>query len=605
MKGRLTLVVALASLWIAAVIVRLVELQVVHHPHYVSLAERQQQQVVEISSSRGTIYDARGRALAVSVPVDSAYAEPGSVGDPKAVARAVAEVVPEVDAAELAATLARDKAWVWVARKLDAPQSEALHRLRLPGIGFVEETKRYYPNRELAASVLGFVGMDDHGLAGLEQVFDHEVAGRPIHRTLLRDARRETAAPVDEPFAEAEPGRDLVLTLDAAVQHIVEQELQRAVEEHQARWGSAVLLDPSSGAVLAMATYPGFDPNRFNELGESRWRNRAIQDAYEPGSTFKVFTAAAALEANLFDPSDQLDCLMGEIWIDRRRIRDHKPFGLLTFRDVIAKSSNVGAIKVGLRVGGARLAETIRGFGFGRLTGIDLPGENAGQVHPLSDRNSLATAYVSFGQGLSLTPLQLANAVAAVAGGGTLRRPYVVASIGGGSGEPTRYRRPEVLGRPLSEATARQLERILEGVASPEGTGQAARIPGYRVAGKTGTAQTAEPGGYSSTRFVASFVGFAPARDPALVAAVVIDEPRLPAYHGGQVAAPAFRAMVERTLRYLDVPPDRDAVPSIPEILPLELPRASDRARMAYHGPPVEPSPEPPPGLPPDREGGA
>jgi len=596
MKERLTLVLVLASVWICAIAVRLVDLQIVRHRHFVELAERQQQKVIEVSSSRGTVYDARGRSLAVSVPVDSVYAEPRSIPDPRAVARALAATIPGLDASELAATLSKERAWVWVARKLDAPRAAAVRALDLPGIGFVEETKRYYPNRELAASVLGFAGMDDHGLAGLEQVFDREVAGRPIRRTLLRDARRETAAPVDQPFTEARPGRDLFLTLDASIQHIAEQELRRTVDEHQARWGSTVILDPNTGAVLAMATYPGFDPNRFNELEPQRWRNRAIQDAYEPGSTFKVITAAAALEANLIDPADELDCLMGEIWIDRHRIRDHKPFGLLTFRDVIAKSSNVGAIKVGLLVGGPRLQRTIQAFGFGRPTGIDLPGENTGQIHPLDGGSSLATAYASFGQGLSLTPLQLANAVAAVANGGTLWQPYVVASIGAGDGEPRVYRRPQVLDRPLSEATARQLERILEVVASPEGTGQAAMVPGYRVAGKTGTAQTAEDGGYSKTRFVASFVGFAPARHPVVAAAVVIDEPRLPAYHGGQVAAPAFRAMVERILRQLDVPPDLEDLPLQPRISPLRLELGPPVSRLARR--------EAPPGPPPDARGG-
>ena len=391
-----------------------------------------------------------------------------------------------------------------VQRKLDAPEARAVRKLvrerELTGLYFVEEAKRYYPNRELAAAVLGFVGTDDTGLAGLEQIYDQQVAGRPYRRSLLRDARLETASlPGDGPL-EAEAGRDLTLTLDATLQHIAERQLARAVEEHGARSGSVVMLDPRSGAVFAMASYPGFDPNRFGEYEETRWRNRAVQDAFEPGSTFKLVTAAAALGANVVDPSDVFDCGRGEVRIDGRRIRDHKSFADLTFREVIAKSSNVGAIHAGLAVGGGRLHRRIRAFGFGRTTGVDLPGEAAGLVHPMGDRDRLAAAYVSFGQGIAVTTLQLANAFAAVANGGVLHRPHLVAKIGGGKGEPPRPVVGEEIGRPLHPSTARELGRLLEAVVSPEGTGHAAEISGYRVAGKTGTAELGpKPGAPAST----------------------------------------------------------------------------------------------------------
>jgi len=567
-------VTVFAGLWFLAVGVRLVYLQVERHEHYAERAERQQQEMVVLSAPRGTLFDARGRVLAVSVPVDSAYAEPWRIEDPQATAEALVSALDGVEVGKLADRLAENVASVVVKRKLDAPEAERLRGLlqerELPGVYFVEETKRYYPNRALAASVLGFVGTDDTGLAGLEQLYENEVAGRPYRRSLLRDARRETAD-LANGASRAEAGRDLVLTLDAALQHIVERELERTVERHDARSGSVVMLDPQTGGVLAMASFPSFDPNDFRRFPKERWRNHAIQDAFEPGSTFKMVTAAAALAANVVDPSDVFDCGQGEIRVDGRRIRDHKSFDLLTFRQVMAKSSNVGAIQAGLAVGGGRLHSMIHAFGLGAATGIDLPGEATGTVHPMRDRDRLLTAYVSFGQSVSVTALQLANAFAAVANGGTLYRPHVVAEIGAGKGSPGRTIPTEEIGRPLHPSTARELGRILEGVVAPEGTGQAAQIAGYRVAGKTGTAQTAEAGGYSSTRFVASFVGWVPAREPRLVAAIVIDEPRRPLYHGGQVAAPAFQSLAEQALLALGVPPDEPGAPEQPHVGPVLL----------------------------------
>jgi cell division protein FtsI/penicillin-binding protein 2 len=357
-------------------------------------------------------------------------------------------------------------------------------------------------------------------------------------------------------FTAPEPGRDLTLTLDAAIQHVVERELARAVEDSGAKRGTAVVLDPWSGAVLAMASYPGFDPNRFAGYPAERLGNPVVQEVYEPGSTFKMVTASAALAANLIDPHDVIDCELGGIRLGSVLIRDHKRFGLLTFRDVIARSSNVGAIKAGLRVGRDRLHAQAAAFGFGSPTGIDLPGEAAGMLHPAAEWRRNSVAYVAFGHEVTVTPLQLANAFAAVANGGTLHRPFVALERRGPDGAAERRSGPEVLGRPLAPTTARELERLLEAVVA-DGTGKAAAVPGYTVAGKTGTAQKVVGGRYAAGRYIASFAGFVPARRPALVAAVVIDEPRPPLYHGGQVAAPAFAAMVEPILLYLGVPPDR------------------------------------------------
>jgi cell division protein FtsI (penicillin-binding protein 3) len=557
-RWRLTLVLALVAVWTLAIGARLAALQVSEHDAYRARAERQQRLVVELEPPRGTVYDARGRALAVSVEVDSAWADPRRVaeaGDVAGTARRLAAAAG-VDAALVERRLTEDRDFVWVARQLDRPQAAAVAELGVPGVGFLKEYKRYYPMGELAAQVIGYAGIDQRGLAGLEHLYDGAVAGREGRKTLLRDARRGTAASPLLAGDDPHPGAALHLTLDAALQRIAERELARAVEEEGARGGSAVILDPDDGAVLAMASYPFLDANRFPDYPQQRRRNLPVMDAYEPGSTFKTVTAAAALAANVLDPSDELDCEMGAIRLFGVRIRDHKPFGRLTFRDVIARSSNIGAVKTGLALGDRRLYDMVRAFGFGRPTGVDLPAENPGEVRGLDAwrRAPLTKAYVSFGQGISVTPLQLARAYAAVANGGELLRPYVVAAVEQtASGKLERAER-RVDGRPLTAATARELERMLEAVVE-EGTGRAAQVPGYSVAGKTGTAQKTVDGAYSERYFVPNFVGFVPARRPELVIAVVIDEP-WPRYHGGEVAAPVFARIAEPALLYLGVPPD-------------------------------------------------
>ena len=562
MKTRLYTLLVLVALWCGAVAWRLFDLQVGRHAEYRDRAWRQQQRVVELDPPRGAILDARGRELAVSVEVASAFAVPREVANADAAAAALARVL-KLDRAKLARALRGDREFVWVARKLDPPQAEAVRGLGLAGIHFLPESKRYYPLRELAAQVLGYVGTDDRGLAGLEAGYQRVIGGSPGKRTVLRDARRGTVLDPDLSFYDAVPGENLHLTLDAALQHMLERELRAKVEELRARSGSAVMLDPATGAVLAMASFPTFDPNRFRDnAGAEAWRNRPIQDAYEPGSTFKMITVAAALEANVLDPDDVLDCEMGSITLAGVRINDHKPFGLLTLREVMAKSSNVGAIKTGLRAGEARLYQSIRDFGFGEATGIDLPGESPGIVRPVERWQPLQKAYASFGQGLSVTALQLAVAFGAVANGGQVVRPYIVEAIGEGVSRRVLHPQPEVVRRAASPQTVRSLERMLEAVVS-EGTAKAAAVAGYPVAGKTGTAQKVIDGAYSPDRHVASFVGFAPARRPRLVGIVVLDEPR-GAYHGGDVAAPVFGAFAREALLYLGVPAERDPLETWP-----------------------------------------
>jgi cell division protein FtsI (penicillin-binding protein 3) len=599
-KTRFVLVALVLGGWAAAVAGRLYYLQVERYDHYAERAAGQQRTVVELTPERGTITDARGRELAVSVEVDSAFAVPREireVADPAAVAGEIAAALgwDAAQAAKLRRQLDSDRRFLWVARKLDPPAAEALRRRELPGIHFLEESKRYYPMRELAAQVLGYVGTDDRGLAGLELVYDAEVAGRPGRRTLLRDARRGTAAAPDLAVAAPLPGRDLELTLDASIQHIVERELGRAVREHRARRGTAVFLDPATGGVLAMASYPGFDPNDFAAAPAERWRNRAVQDLYEPGSTFKVVTAAAALDSGLVAPADVFDCELGGITLAGVRIRDHKAFGRLSFAEVIARSSNVGMIKTALLLGDERLHGAVAAFGFGRPTGIDLPGESAGIAHPLADwrRQPRHKAYVAFGQGIAVTPLQLAAAVAAVANGGTLLTPHVVAAVGSAEGREPRYPSPPVAGHPLTPESAATLRALLENVVTT-GTGKGAAVAGYRVAGKTGTAQKPVAGGYSESGYVPSFVGFAPAARPVVVGVVAVDEPAGWEYHGGQVAAPLFGAIAQQVLLYMGVRPDRAPPALWPGESPimtaaLPAPEAGEGEARAVTGEPAAP----------------
>ena len=587
MKRRIVLLTAAFGFWAVAIGARLYDLQITRNDEFVRRAERQQQRVIELDPPRGTLFDARGRELAVSVEVESAFAVPREIGDVKLAAAALSRVLA-IDRARLEKQLGRDREFVWVARKLDPPQARAVRELELSGIYFLEESKRYYPLRETGAHVLGYVGTDNQGLAGLEARYDSIVAGRPGRRTVLRDAKAGMALPPDLPSAAPVPGQDLVLTLDAAIQGIAERELAATVGRLRAKSGSVVLLDPESGAVIALASYPTFDPNRFSDSGPEAWRDRPVTDAFEPGSTFKMVTAAAALELGLVRPDERIDCEMGGITLAGVRIADHKPFGTLAFRDVIAKSSNVGTIKTALRVSNREFYDTIRAFGFGETSGVDLPGESPGLLLPVERWPPLAKAYISFGQGISITPLQLAVAFAAVANGGKLLEPYVVSRVGSGQSGRRPHPEPVVRRRTVSPSTIATLRSLLEGVTIEGGTGRAAAVEGYRVAGKTGTAQKAVPGrGYLANEHVASFVGYVPASRPRLVGVVVVDAPR-GAYHGGEVAAPVFAAIAREALLYLNVRPERER----PELWPGEAaPREPGSAEAPVQTAAVEPAP--------------
>ncbi len=566
MKRRALLLMVGLTFWVAGLSARLHHLQIRQHDHYQNLAANQQRRVLDLEPPRGTIYDARGRVLAVSVEVESAYADPRQLEDPRRTADELAAVL-DLDADRLYQRLQQDLDFVFVARKLDPPQAAEVAALELPGIHFVKESKRYYPMGPLAASVLGFVGTDHKGLAGLEAQYDSVVAGVPGSRTVMRDAHRRTLLSPRLAVVEAEPGADLHLTLDATVQHIVERELATAVEKYQASRGVAAFLDPQTGGVVALAGWPTFDPNHFADSPRENWGTSAIEHAYEPGSTFKMVTAAAVLEHELLTPDDVLYCEMGGITLAGQRIRDHHPFGDLSLREVMARSSNVGVIKLGLLLGEERLHRAIDQFGFGSRTGVDLPGENPGIVRPLDRWAALSKAYISFGQEISVTPLQMARSLAVVANGGEQVRPHVVSAVSDREGR--RALTPPRGERLLTPRVATQLQEMLSGVVA-DGTARSAQIPGYPAGGKTGTAQKVIGGRYSQTRFVASFMGFVPLENPRLVGIIVLDEPR-PLYHGGQVAAPTFAAIARQVLPYWGIAPQFNP-PDWPDPLAPQMP---------------------------------
>ncbi|HEY5932624.1 MAG TPA: penicillin-binding protein 2, partial [Nitrospira sp.] len=455
---------------------------------------------------------------------------------------------------ELERKLRQDRSFVWLARKLDPEQGRRLDRLSLDGIGVVMEGRRFYPKGPLLAHVLGFSGMDGEGLEGVEHRYESYLHGEKRMMVLQRDGKGRAVFPKGMTERSPTPGQSLTLTIDEVIQYIAERELEDAVVRAQAKSGTMIVLDPKTGAVLAMAVSPRFDPNAVSALGPDRWRNRALTDAYEPGSTMKTVMAAAAIEERVVRPNTMVFGEHGHMTIANTVIHDHERLGWVSFAQVIQKSSNIGAAKTGMALGEQRLYRYLQAFGFGQRTEIDLPGEGIGLVRNPKDWGRRSVASISMGQEIGVTPLQMVSAVAAIANGGVLMKPYVVSEIRDAEGHVLRQVPPQAKRRVISPETARSVTRILEGVIT-DGTGTKAAIPGFRVAGKTGTAQKIDPrtGTYSVSRFVASFTGYVPADNPQLAMIVVIDEPQGDAW-GGAVAAPVFSRVGEQALSYLGVP---------------------------------------------------
>ncbi|HEX9743566.1 MAG TPA: penicillin-binding protein 2, partial [Nitrospiraceae bacterium] len=486
---------------------RLVHLQVLQAAELSVKADRQHQKSVAVEGGRGSIYDRRGKVLAMNMEVPSVFGVPASLDNPSGVARDLARVL-RVRADEIEKKLRQERSFVWIARKVDPEQGRRLERLSLDGIGTVMEGRRYYPKGALLSHVLGFAGMDGQGLEGVERRYDPYLRGEKRQIVLQRDALGRTV--FSKGLTEQGPaaGHSVTLTIDEVIQYIAEKELDDVVSATQAKSGVVIVMEPKTGAVLAMAMAPRFDPNSVRGLSADRWRNRVVTDAYEPGSTLKIFLAAAALEEHAMTPGSMINAENGRMTVAGTVIHDHEKAKWITFAQAIQRSSNIAAAKIAMALGEDRLFRYLKAFGFGERTEIDLPGESTGLIKEPHEWGRRTLASIAMGQEIGVTALQLASAVSAVANGGWLMRPYVVSEIRDARGQLVAQVTPQVRRRPITAETARKLRTILEGVITA-GTGSKAAVAGYRVAGKTGTAQKIDPdtGAYSSSLFVASFAG--------------------------------------------------------------------------------------------------
>jgi cell division protein FtsI (penicillin-binding protein 3) len=564
--NRLLIVAGLALLWMVGVSGRLAYLQLIRHSDYMARALRQQQRTIDVSPKRGEIYDRNMHPLAMSIQVDSAFAVPSEVPDISLAARLLSGVLG-VPRDVLEERLGASNSFAWVQRKLPPEQAEAIQALNLKGIYLQKENQRFYPKRDLAAHVLGFVDPDEKGLGGIESELDGLIRGKSERVMVMADARQhhfDGALKADGP--QYERGASVVLTLDEKIQYIAERELAAAIAKTHAPAGTVIVMNPNNGEILALANWPKFNPNTAVSAPAEARMNRAVSAIYEPGSTFKLITLAAAFDQNVTRPDEIFDCENGSVIVAGHRIHDHKPFGLLTVSEILAKSSDVGAIKVAMRLGAPKFYDYIRAFGFGSPTGVDMPGESRGLLHRLEHWTPISIGAVSMGQEVGVTPIQLIAAVSAIANGGTLYKPHVVAELRRGE-EVLPAEGPLASIEPksaINPQTAATLRRLMEGVVLKGGTGTLARLDGWTSAGKTGSAQKIDPntGRYSPTQLIASFTGFAPINDPAITILVSLDSPVGP-HEGGMVAAPVFKRVAEQVLTYLDVPRDVPVNPKL------------------------------------------
>jgi cell division protein FtsI (penicillin-binding protein 3) len=540
----------------SALIYRCLTLHLVRDPRLTKIANSQYKAKTDETSPRGNIYDGAGEELAISVPTYSLAVRPGQMKSEMEKTIHALSLILGISAGEIRSKL-DGKKYVWLKKNLSPQEKEKLSEAPLPGTELVRGAKRFYPNREVASQILGAVGFDNEGLGGLEVFYDKYLRGDPDQSTTYRDARGqkfETEDALRGAVGQRDP-HHLYLTIRKNIQYVTEQELFSACGKYHAKACTAIVVDPQNGQILAMASYPNFNPNSYQNYDFNNWRNRAITDTYEPGSTFKTILAASALENGAAKPSDRFFCENGALKIGDHVIHDHEKYGTLSFQDILKVSSNIGIYKIGTRLGRKPFAQTIGQFGFGTKSGIDYPGEVSGRVPAVKAWQEIEFANIAFGQGIQVTPLQLAMAYAAIANGGTLYRPYLVSRVTDMKGKSVLENRPTATHRVLSEEVSATMRRILSNVTLAGGTATAAALPGYSVAGKTGTAQKIVGGTYSHTKFISSFVGMVPSESPKLVVFVSVDEPQGVVY-GGLVAAPVFRQIAWAALRDLQIPPD-------------------------------------------------
>ena len=557
-RFRLYALSGLFCLWLLAICLRLIYLQIFCYGDFERRAQHQQQRSFDLSAKRGVIYDRAGRELAMSIQVDSAFVVPSETPDLPNTISLITRITNDDPRVVLADCSAHK--FCWVARKADAEVIDRIRALNLQGIHFQKEPKRFYPKRELAAQVLGYVGTDDQGLSGLERQFNQQLQGKPGKLMISVDARKRWFASVEK---EPESGNSVVLTIDQNIQYIAERELDRGMEETHAIAGTVIVENPHTGEILALTNRPTFNPNIRKEIRNEALKDRAVSDVYEPGSTFKMVTISAGLEEKVTRPDEMFDCQMGSIVINGMRIRDSRPHGMLSVADIIAESSDVGAIKVALRLGDERFYKYIRAFGFGQQTGIELPGETRGLTKPVERWSKVSIGAISMGQEIGISPLQLASLISTIANDGVHVPPRIVAgTIQPQNAPQTISFQPAEGTRVISSLTAAEMRQMLQGVVL-HGTGRKAILEGYSSAGKTGTGQKVDPatGTYSKTKYVASFAGFAPINDPQIAVAVILDSP-VGLHQGGQVSAPIFQRVTQQVLEYLHVPHDVQLPPS-------------------------------------------
>lgn len=556
-RFRIRFIGGIFILLLSVAIARAFYLQIYEQERFAHLAEKQYLKVVQLTPSRGAIYDATNSALAVSIEMDSLYAEPRNMED---IAAAATELAPVLGMSRevIEKKLQGGKGFVWLARRLTPEVAAAVRKLEIDGIGFAKEPKRFYPNAEIGSHVIGFTGLDPEGLEGVERRYDSTLLGNTGYMVTERDALGRDIGTRGVMMKSASTGQNIALTIDKNIQYLAEKELAAAVESSRAKGGIAIVMEPASGRLLAMANYPTFNPNMFGKFPPQALRNRAVTDSFEPGSTMKVFLVAAALEEKVVAPQDAFNCENGVFNIGGRTIHDTHKYGRLSIGEILKYSSNIGAAKIGSRLGPERLYGYLKAFGFGSRSNIDLPGEVAGYLRNKSQWYGVDLATISFGQGVSVSAIQLAAAMSAIANGGTLMQPYIVEKIMDAKGNVLKNFSPSSRQKVISPETAKIVARMMESVAAEGGTGTAAAVDGYKVAGKTGTAQKADPvtKGYSQDKRTASFAGFVPADNPRLTIVIIVDEPKTSPY-GGVVAAPAFSAIAKQSLCYLRVTPNQ------------------------------------------------
>ena len=539
----------------AAVSLKALELQVLNRDKALDLARKQHWKKLTLLPRRGKILDSKKKELAVNIEAESIYVRPRNILDLPDFSNKLSKHL-NMPQKQILAMLLTGKPFIWVKRVAKPEVVAEIKKANFEGVGFIEEPKRVYPNSYLAGQILGFTDIDSKGIEGIEYYHDDFLAGTPGKIIVQKDARGKEIISNSVVVEESKTGFDIFLTIDSQIQYIVEKELKEGVEKSSADKGIAVLMKSETGELLAMASYPFFDPNKIDRNSQENRKNLPMWYSFEPGSIMKGFLAAAALEEKKVTSSSRFDCENGRRKVGSSIINDVHPYGILSLPEIVKVSSNICASKIAETLGKDMLHKHLKGFGFGEKTGIDLPGESSGRLRNSKDWGAIGLATISFGQGISVTALQLAAALSAIANGGYLMRPYVIEKITDLNGRVIQEKKPEVIRRVISYDTAEEVTKILEGVMTKGGTGNRASIQGYRSAGKTGTAQVPNPetGGYFSDRHIASFIGFAPADDPEMTLVVAVENPKTSPY-GGVVAAPIFKGIMEKVLFYLGIPP--------------------------------------------------